>query len=88
MILFCDREFTTIYADDIYTGCHSETSFDLELQMNEHLSNIGSWCEDNRLIISPNKSNFMLIGSRHAIDNIPDIKISLNAINIKKISIF
>ena len=80
----CDREFTTIYADDISTGCHSKTSFELELQMNKHLSNIGSWFQDNRLIISPNKSNFMLIGSRHAIDNTPDIKISLNGINIKR----
>ena len=25
----CDREFTTIYADDISTGCHSKTSFEL-----------------------------------------------------------
>ena len=80
----CDREFTTIYADDISTGCHSKISFEVELQMNKHLSNIGSWFQNNRLIKSPIKSNFMLIGSRHAIDNTPDIKISLNGINIKR----
>lgn len=71
----------SLYADDITMVCSDKTLLGLECKMNEDLFKIGVWLTENRLILNPEKSSFLLFGS----DQELKINFSGNEIlNVKK----
>lgn len=52
-----------LYADDM-TLVYSENNLDqIEIKANDDLENIKNWLNENRLVLNPDKSKYILIGS-------------------------
>ena len=64
-----------MYADDTTIGSHSQTLNDLELHLQKNIDITVKWITANRLVINPNKSTVMLVGT--------DKKIRGSTINVK-----
>ena len=64
-----------MYADDPTIGSHSQTLNDLELHLQKNIDITIKWITANRLVINPNKSTVMLVGT--------DKKIRGSTINVK-----
>ena len=46
-------------------------------QINEDLSLIASWCCHNHLLINPDKTKFLVMGTRQMLQTLPDFHITL-----------
>ena len=52
-----------MYADDTTIGSNSQTLNDLELHLQKNIDITVKWITANRLVINPNKSTVMLVGT-------------------------
>ena len=67
-----------MFADDINVSTATESVEKLETLLNFKLDNIYRWLVANRLTLNVSKTEYMIIGSRHNLDNInkdPAIKV-------------
>ena len=81
------------YADDSTIVCHSKDSNELEINVQSALSDASQWLQSNRLVVNPNKSNFLIIGNPSRTDGtcfnlcLNDVPISQST-NAKLLGIF
>ncbi len=67
-----------MFVDDTNLTAAGEILSDVERRANEDLRNVRNWLSANKLNLNIAKTEYVLIGSRHRIDNLdvqPSIKI-------------
>ena len=69
-----------MYADDIHLTYSNGNIHSIQSSQNEDLLNINRWLTANKLILNRTKTEFMLIGSRQKLNNLPSLP-SLNINN-------
>ena len=73
-----DQAEFSVFTDDINVSTATESVEKLETLLNFKLDNIYRWLVANRLTLNVSKTEYMIIGSRHNLDNInkdPAIKV-------------
>ena len=70
-----------MYADDIHLTYSNGNIHSIQSSQNEDLLNINRWLTANLLILNRTKTEFMLIGSRQKLNNLPSLP-SLNINNV------
>ena len=68
-------------ADDIHLTYSNGNIHSIQSSQNEDLLNINRWLTANKLILNRTKTEFMLIGSRQKLNNLPSLP-SLNINNV------
>ena len=71
------------YADNSTIVCHSKDSNQLETNVKSALSDASQWLQSNRLVVNPNKSNFLIIGNPSRTDG-TCFNLSLNDVSISQ----
>ena len=61
-----------MYADDTHTAIASSDITELIRKTNKELLNISDWLRVNKLSVSPQKTEFMVIGRQRRINEIKD----------------
>ena len=72
-----------MYADDTYLTYSNGNIHSVQSSLNEDLLNINRWLTATKLTLNMTKTEFMLIGSRQKLNNLP----SLPSLNINNVSI-
>ena len=70
--------FTVNFADDSSSGAAAKMKDELESLANQELETIGKWFKDNKLILHPGRSRYMI----HPRDKL--IQLKLNGANIQR----
>ena len=75
-----------LYADDtqLYVGCHLKDQDLTKQRLESCVDEVRNWMANNMLKLNDNKTEYMIIGSRHALNNINE---NIKTINIGKESI-
>ena len=75
-----------MFADDTNLACIGQNSNEIEIKLNEELENVQRWLTANKLTLSDEKTEFMLIGSRSRLASIDDRPIlKLGSRNIRHV---
>ena len=61
-----------MFADDTTLTVCGKSSQDLSLAMNHDLNKVSDWLMANKLSLNLSKTEYMLIGSRHNINNLTE----------------
>jgi hypothetical protein len=77
-------EFIAGYADDTTLGIAGSNQDSLQSSMNDLLAKTAQWFDNNRLIVNASKSNFIIVGSRHAVTQYQNISITLNNVPLQR----
>ena len=76
----------SMFADDTNLACIGQNSNEIEIKLNEELENVQRWLTANKLTLSDEKTEFMLIGSRSRLASIDDRPIlKLGSRNIRHV---
>ena len=59
---------TIMYADDTTLMCSSNNASVLQTQLNDNLSKIASWFNENHLTLNIKKTKLMVFGTRHTLE--------------------
>ena len=73
-----------MFADDTNMHCKKDSAADIEAVINSDLNNVHQWLLSNKLTLSVEKTEYMIIGSRQRLNQIltnPDIVMGDNKIN-------
>ena len=70
-----------MYADDTHLTYSNGNIHSIQSSLNEDLLNINGWLTANKLTLNMTKTEFMLIGSRQKLNNLPSLP-SLNINNV------
>ena len=62
--------FARMFADDTTLTASGESVLDAEVAINDDLANIKQWLSANKLSLNLVKTEYLLIGSRHNINNL------------------
>ena len=62
-----------MYADDIHLTYSNGNIHSIQSSQNEDLLNINRWLTTNKLMLNRTKTEFMLIGSRQKLNNLPSL---------------
>ena len=60
-----------MYADDTHLTCAGTDIYFIQSSLNRDLLNISHWLTANKLTLNMTKTEFMLIGSRQKLNNLP-----------------
>ena len=74
----------SMFADDTNMHCKKDSAADIEAVINSDLNNVHQWLLSNKLTLSVEKTEYMIIGSRQRLNQIltnPDIVMGDNKIN-------
>ena len=76
-----------MFGDDTNMHCQADSAADIEAMINSNLNNVHQWLLSNKLTLSVEKADYMIIGSRqrlimNPILTNPDIVMGDNKINI------
>ena len=79
LILLAPTVYTTprMFADGTSLAASGETLSEVEKRANEDLRNFHNWLSANKLNLNIDKTEYVLIGSRHRIKSL-DIQLSIN----------
>lgn len=69
-----------LYADDVqlYISANPRDFMSTVSKINDDLSNVAQWANKNGLVLNPNKSKYVILGSKHQISKILNIDPLLN----------
>ena len=78
---------TSMFADDTNISTQGTTEHEIQERLNADLENVHQWLVANKLTLSKQKTEYMIIGSRQRISNIiTDPKIELGESVIKRVN--
>ena len=73
-----------MYADDTHLTYSNGNIHSIQSSLNEDLLNINGWLTANKLTLNMTKTEFMLIGSRQKLNNLPSLPfLNINNVPIK-----
>ena len=69
-----------MYADDSTITATGKTTEAVEEKLNNDLHEVSKWCEENKMVINPEKTKIMLVTTRHKWQHLhktdPDVQIN------------
>ena len=75
-----------MFSDDMTLTVSGKSLHDVEVAINHDLPNVNQWLRANKLSLNLVKTEYILIGSRHNINNIlPTPKVFVGDIPIKRV---
>ncbi len=77
-----------MYADDTTLLFSSSDPATLQHEMNDNLSKIAKWFENNQLTLNIRKTNFMIFGTKHCLRNYNDICLNYGNDMIERVDKF
>jgi hypothetical protein len=63
----------SMFADDTNISCCSISPSDIEHKLNTDLDNVHKWLLANKLTLNTEKAEFMIVGSRQKINDMPSV---------------
>ena len=73
-----------MYADDTHLTYSNGNIHSIQSSLNEDLLNINGWLTANKLTLNMTKTEFMLIGSRQKLNNLPSLPfLNINNVPMK-----
>ena len=73
-----------MYADDTHLTYSNSNIHSIQFSLNEDLLNMNRWLIANKLTLNMTKTEFMLIGSRQKLNNLPSLpSLKINNVPIK-----
>ena len=79
---------TVLYADDTALMYSSDDANDMSENLNNNLSNVGSWLRSNKLSLNVSKTKYMICGTKKRIDQFSNVKLSIDGDDIECVSTF
>ena len=73
---------TVLYADDTALMYSSDDANDMSENLNNNLSNVGSWLRSNKLSLNVSKTKYMICGTKKRIDQFSNVKLSIDGDDI------
>ena len=75
-----------LYADDtaMYTSCGSNV--EMMMTLNIDLSIVSEWLRANKLTVNVNKTKYVVFGSRHQLQDKPDLNLNISGQKIERVS--
>ena len=80
-----DKANTVMYADDSTIYASALTNNELEIIINKELNGVAEWVKANKLVLNISKTNCMIVGSNHNIDNNPVLNIKIENITVNQV---
>ena len=77
-----------LYADDTLLYLSSKNNLDTCTKINEDLTALDLWCNQNKMHINYQKTNFMCFGTNHSIANAGNINITVQSKTIKQVTTY
>ena len=77
-----------MYADDTTLMCSSNDVSVLQSQLNDNLSKIASWFNENHLTLNIKKTKLMVFGTRHILDKFDNVNVMYNGDFIENVESF
>ena len=75
-----------LYADDTALMYSSDDANDISENLNNNLSNVGSWLRSNMLSLNVSKTKYMICGTIKRIDKFSNVKLSIDGDDIERVS--
>ena len=75
----------TIYADDTSVTITGKDLVEIKKSLNDLLLLLTTWCMENKLTLNPNKTEYMIFGSKTRIANKSNIKLILGDVTINEV---
>ena len=85
---YCVNCKTIMYADDTTLMCSSNDASVLQSQLNDNLSKIASWFNENHLTLNNKKNKLTVFGTRHILDKFDNVNAMYNGDFIEKVESF
>ena len=79
---------TIMYADDTTLMCSSNDASVLQSQLNDNLSKIASWFNENHLTLNIKKTKLTVFGTRHILDKFDNVNVIYNGDCIENVESF
>ena len=74
-----------MYADDTVLFCAGQNTSVIQETLNQDLSNISAWLQDNSLFLNTTKTETMLFGTHAKLAKFKDFNININGLSIKRV---
>ena len=78
----------SLFADDTAIYCSTSTVDELEMKLNEDLTNIRKWLDMHKLTLNVAKSKLMIIGGHQRLKNVESINLGINQQSLEKANNF
>ena len=79
---------TVLYADDTALMYSSDDANDMSENLNNNISNVGSWLRSNKLSLNVSKTKYMICGTKKRTDQFSNVKLSIDGDDIERVSTF
>ncbi len=77
-----------MYADDTAIYCSSKSAVEISLTLQIELETVTQWFYANKLTLNTKKSKFLLFGNRQSLDRTQDVKLTINNIELERVTTF
>ena len=74
----------TQYADDTTLTVVADDAASLELQLNEDLSRVRKWADDNKLLLNTRKTQLLLLGRKRKDKKLSKVKVSMDGEELER----